>query len=162
MGKSADQTAPARGDPTWVAPAGYGMSETCAGVIGHRWDTPRDEQEFADATDDHQFIQPLVVSVMDRVGAYTVHLNMQEYLWDGVKRAYLSMAELQGLPRPPAPGATALVPGTFDGVTVVVDRMSAPYLSGATIDFVDTIEKQGFTIDNPNATGSCACGDSFH
>jgi len=27
---------------------------------------------------------------------------------------------------------------------------------------VDTIEKQGFTIENPNATGSCACGDSFH
>ncbi|MGI8769007.1 MAG: HesB/IscA family protein [Propionibacteriaceae bacterium] len=50
----------------------------------------------------------------------------------------------------------------FDGVEVVTDRMSAPYLSGATIDFVDTIEKQGFTIDNPNATGSCACGDSFH
>ncbi len=46
-------------------------------------------------------------------------------------------------------------------VKVVVDRMSAPYLGGATIDFVDTIEKQGFTIDNPNATGSCACGDSF-
>jgi len=50
----------------------------------------------------------------------------------------------------------------FDGVSVVTDKMSAPYLSGATIDFVDTIEKQGFTIDNPNATGSCACGDSFH
>ena len=50
----------------------------------------------------------------------------------------------------------------FDGVEVTVDRMSAPYLVGATIDFVDTIEKQGFTIDNPNATGSCACGDSFH
>ena len=50
----------------------------------------------------------------------------------------------------------------FDGVGVVVDRMSAPYLMGATIDFVDTIEKQGFTIDNPTATGSCACGDSFH
>ena len=50
----------------------------------------------------------------------------------------------------------------FGGVNVVVDRMSAPYLGGATIDFVDTIEKQGFTIDNPNATGSCACGDSFH
>jgi iron-sulfur cluster assembly accessory protein len=49
----------------------------------------------------------------------------------------------------------------FGGVKVVVDRMSVPYLSGATIDFVDTIEKQGFTIDNPNATGSCACGDSF-
>jgi iron-sulfur cluster assembly accessory protein len=50
----------------------------------------------------------------------------------------------------------------FNGVGVVVDRMSAPYLGGATIDFVDTIEKQGFTIDNPNAGGSCACGDSFH
>ena len=50
----------------------------------------------------------------------------------------------------------------FGGVGVVTDRMSAPYLGGATIDFVDTIEKQGFTIDNPNATGSCACGDSFH
>ena len=50
----------------------------------------------------------------------------------------------------------------FSGVEVVVDRMSVPYLGGATIDFVDTIEKQGFTIDNPNAGGSCACGDSFH
>ncbi|MBA2574286.1 MAG: iron-sulfur cluster assembly accessory protein [Nocardioidaceae bacterium] len=50
----------------------------------------------------------------------------------------------------------------FDGVSVVIDRMSTPYLYGATIDFVDTIEKQGFTIDNPSATGSCACGDSFH
>lgn len=49
----------------------------------------------------------------------------------------------------------------FNGVEVVVDRMSAPYLSGATIDFADTIEKQGFTIDNPNAGSSCACGDSF-
>ena len=47
-------------------------------------------------------------------------------------------------------------------VKVVVDRMSVPYLAGATIDFVDTIEKQGFTIDNPNAGGSCACGESFH
>lgn len=50
----------------------------------------------------------------------------------------------------------------FDGVAVVIDRMSVPYLNGAVIDFVDTIEKQGFTIDNPNASGSCACGDSFN
>ena len=49
----------------------------------------------------------------------------------------------------------------FGGVTVVVDRMSVPYLAGATIDFADTIEQQGFTIDNPNAQNSCACGDSF-
>jgi iron-sulfur cluster assembly accessory protein len=50
----------------------------------------------------------------------------------------------------------------FGGVGVVVDKMSSPYLQGAVIDFVDTIEKQGFTIDNPSATSSCACGDSFH
>jgi iron-sulfur cluster assembly accessory protein len=50
----------------------------------------------------------------------------------------------------------------FDGVEVVVDKMSVPYLDGASIDFEDTIEKQGFTIDNPNAQSSCACGDSFH
>jgi iron-sulfur cluster assembly accessory protein len=50
----------------------------------------------------------------------------------------------------------------FSGVEVVVDKMSVPYLDGASIDFEDTIQKQGFTIDNPNAQGSCACGDSFH
>jgi iron-sulfur cluster assembly accessory protein len=50
----------------------------------------------------------------------------------------------------------------FGSVKVVVDKMSDPYLMGASVDFVDTIEKQGFTIDNPNAQGSCACGDSFN
>lgn len=50
----------------------------------------------------------------------------------------------------------------FGTVKVVTDKMSAPYLMGASIDYVDTIEKQGFTIDNPNAQGSCACGDSFN
>lgn len=50
----------------------------------------------------------------------------------------------------------------FGGVEVIVDNMSIPYLDGATIDFKDTISEQGFTIDNPNASGSCACGDSFH
>ena len=50
----------------------------------------------------------------------------------------------------------------YGDVKVVTDRMSAPYLGGASIDFVDTIEKQGFTIDNPNAVGTCACGESFN
>jgi len=50
----------------------------------------------------------------------------------------------------------------YDGVEVVVDQSSALYLSGATIDFEDTLMRQGFTIDNPNATGSCACGNSFN
>ena len=48
------------------------------------------------------------------------------------------------------------------GVRVAVDRMSAPYLTEASIDFVDTLEASGFTIDNPVAQGTCACGHSFH
>jgi iron-sulfur cluster assembly accessory protein len=48
------------------------------------------------------------------------------------------------------------------GVRVIVDRMSIPYLKEAKIDFVDSLEASGFTIDNPMATGSCACGHSFH
>jgi iron-sulfur cluster assembly accessory protein len=48
------------------------------------------------------------------------------------------------------------------GVRVVIDRMSVPYLSEATIDFVDSLEATGFTIDNPAAQGGCACGSSFH
>jgi iron-sulfur cluster assembly accessory protein len=48
------------------------------------------------------------------------------------------------------------------GVRVVVDKMSVPYLSEATIDFVDSLEASGFTIDNPVAQGGCACGHSFH
>jgi iron-sulfur cluster assembly accessory protein len=48
------------------------------------------------------------------------------------------------------------------GVRVAVDKMSAPYLKEASIDFVDTLEASGFTIDNPVATGTCACGHSFH
>ena len=49
----------------------------------------------------------------------------------------------------------------FGSVKVVTDPSSTPLLQGASIDYVDTIEKQGFTIDNPNAQNSCACGDSF-
>ena len=48
------------------------------------------------------------------------------------------------------------------GVRVVIDRMSVPYLDEAKIDFVDSLEASGFTIDNPMAQGSCACGHSFH
>jgi iron-sulfur cluster assembly accessory protein len=49
----------------------------------------------------------------------------------------------------------------LEGVTVVVDPYSAPYLKGARVDFLNTIEQSGFKIDNPNATSSCGCGHSF-
>jgi iron-sulfur cluster assembly protein len=47
------------------------------------------------------------------------------------------------------------------GVTVVVDPFSAPYLLGAEVDYVDSIQAAGFAINNPNAVASCGCGHSF-
>ncbi len=49
----------------------------------------------------------------------------------------------------------------FGGVKVVVDKMSVPYLKGATIDILNTITEAGFKIDNPNAAASCGCGHSY-
>ncbi|MCA0422997.1 MAG: iron-sulfur cluster insertion protein ErpA [Proteobacteria bacterium] len=48
-----------------------------------------------------------------------------------------------------------------DGVTVLIDNISLPYLKGAEIDFVDNLMGQSFHIENPNATASCGCGTSF-
>ncbi len=50
---------------------------------------------------------------------------------------------------------------SLEGVPVVVDPFSAPYLQGTTIDFLNTIQESGFKIDNPNAVSSCGCGHSF-
>ena len=49
----------------------------------------------------------------------------------------------------------------FRGIEVIIDKMSVPYLTGAKLDYEDTLQKSGFTLDNPNAASSCACGDSF-
>src|SRR5207245_4906264 len=48
-----------------------------------------------------------------------------------------------------------------EGVKVVVDPFSAPYLRGSTVDYLETIQESGFKIDNPNAVASCGCGHSF-
>ena len=47
------------------------------------------------------------------------------------------------------------------GIDVIVDRKSALYLDGTTLDFYEGLEKRGFTFDNPNAVKSCGCGSSF-
>lgn len=48
-----------------------------------------------------------------------------------------------------------------DGVTVLVDPMSYPYLVGANIDYREDLSGAQFVIDNPNATATCGCGNSF-
>ncbi len=50
---------------------------------------------------------------------------------------------------------------SFSGVTVIVDPSSAQLLSGATLDYKDGLQQAGFSINNPNATRSCGCGQSF-
>jgi len=49
----------------------------------------------------------------------------------------------------------------YHGVPVVVDKKSALFLDGTTVDFYDGIERRGFTFDNPNAVKTCGCGSSF-
>jgi len=49
-----------------------------------------------------------------------------------------------------------------DGVKVAIDELSYPYLNGSTLDFKDGLNGTGFAIENPNATGSCGCGQSFN
>lgn len=48
-----------------------------------------------------------------------------------------------------------------EGVRVIVDEKSALYLVGARLDFVDTLQESGFKIENPNASNTCGCGQSF-
>jgi iron-sulfur cluster assembly accessory protein len=51
---------------------------------------------------------------------------------------------------------------TVHDVPVRVDKMSAPYLSGTQVDWVDGLQGAGFSIENPQAQSTGACGDSFH
>ncbi len=51
--------------------------------------------------------------------------------------------------------------GEFGGVKVLVDAESAPALKGVRIDFVESLQGSGFSIENPNAVRSCGCGNSF-
>ncbi len=48
-----------------------------------------------------------------------------------------------------------------NGVRVVIDPFSAPYLAGSEIDFVDALMGAGFAINNPNVQAACGCGSSF-
>jgi iron-sulfur cluster assembly accessory protein len=49
----------------------------------------------------------------------------------------------------------------FGGIKVVVDPASAQWLEGASLDYRDGLQGAGFSIDNPNATRTCGCGNSF-
>ena len=48
-----------------------------------------------------------------------------------------------------------------DGLTVIVEKKAELFIDGTTIDWVDELSKRGFAFNNPNATRSCGCGESF-
>ncbi len=48
-----------------------------------------------------------------------------------------------------------------DGVTMLVDPMSYPYLAGAQVDFKEDLQGAQFVVENPNASSTCGCGNSF-
>lgn len=50
----------------------------------------------------------------------------------------------------------------FGEITALCDKRSSPYLQGAVINYIEDLNKMGFVVLNPNAQGSCACGDSFN
>ncbi|MGH7841957.1 MAG: HesB/IscA family protein [Candidatus Binataceae bacterium] len=49
----------------------------------------------------------------------------------------------------------------LEGVTVLVDEISLPYIAGTTLDYVEGLHNAGFRFDNPRATRTCGCGSSF-
>ena len=49
----------------------------------------------------------------------------------------------------------------YDGIRVLIDPVSAQYITGSEIDYKDGLMGAGFTVDNPNAVSSCGCGHSF-
>lgn len=49
-----------------------------------------------------------------------------------------------------------------DGLKLFIDALSAKYVKGAVIDFVDALQGSGFKVNNPNVTSTCSCGSSFH
>ena len=109
--------------------------------------------------------QPLTVTLTEAAAAQVKQLLAQEpegelsVLRVAIQGGGCSGFEYAlGFDRGPIEGDIAF---TTQGVDVVVDPFSAPYLTGTTIDFVESIQEAGFKIDNPNAVASCGCGHSF-
>ena len=105
-----------------------------------------------------------VVSITDKAAEKAVALLKDRGVEDGALRVFVVGGGCSGYQY-----GMAIAQGREEddiviehaGVTVLVDAESAPLMRGAEIDYVDDLMKSGFTIFNPNAVKSCACGSSF-
>ena len=105
-----------------------------------------------------------VVSITDKAAEKAVALLQERGVENGALRVFVVGGGCSGYQY-----GMAIAQGREDddiviehaGVTVLVDAERAPLMRGAEIDYVDDLMKSGFTIFNPNAVKSCACGSSF-
>jgi iron-sulfur cluster assembly protein len=107
---------------------------------------------------------PAVVSITDKAAEKAIALLKDRGVEEGALRVFVVGGGCSGYQY-----GMAIAHGREEddiviesaGVTVLVDPESAPLMQGAEIDYVDDLMKSGFTIFNPNAVKSCACGSSF-
>ena len=106
-----------------------------------------------------------LVTITDRAAEKARALLIEKEMPDGALRVFVVGGGCSGyqygmaLAGETEDGDTAIE--AAQGVRILVDRESAGLLHGAEVDYVDDLMKSGFTIYNPNATSSCACGSSF-
>ena len=106
----------------------------------------------------------VLVNITEKAAAKAKALLEARELTDGALRVFVAGGGCSGYQYGMALARSAESDAlVFDqsGVKIVIDPESAQYLQGAEIDYVDDIMKSGFSIFNPNATKSCACGSSF-
>ena len=109
------------------------------------------------------FTGPLV-TITERAAAKATSLLADKGHADGMLRVFVVGGGCSGFQYGMAIAEEADADDTVieaEGARIVVDADSVPMIAGAEIDFVEDLMKSGFTIYNPNAVSSCACGSSF-
>lgn len=105
-----------------------------------------------------------LVNITDKAAAKAKALLESRELNDGALRVFVAGGGCSGYQYGMALARAAEEDDIViekSGVRILVDPESAQYLQGAEIDYIDDIMKSGFSIFNPNAVKSCACGSSF-
>jgi iron-sulfur cluster assembly protein len=105
-----------------------------------------------------------MVNITEKAAEKAKALLVSRELPDGALRVFVAGGGCSGYQYGMALARTAEADDIIleqAGVRLLIDPESAQYLQGAEIDYVDDIMKSGFSIFNPNAVKSCACGSSF-
>ncbi len=105
-----------------------------------------------------------LVAITPRAAARAKEMLAQKGMPDGSLRVFIAGGGCSGYQYGMALAREADAEDTVietEGVRIVIDADSARLIGGAEVDYVEDLMKSGFTIYNPNATSSCACGSSF-